>query len=129
MPVDYLLAAIDTILAVLVTMAFGAYAGYCRGKYKIQAPATVGHPDFERAFRIHANTIENLVLFLPTLWVASVFYGGQIPFVLGLLWPATRLVYAAGYAQSNTNLRAPGAGLGFLIIIGLIVLSVLGLLS
>jgi uncharacterized membrane protein YecN with MAPEG domain len=121
------LAAIDTVLAVFVTMALGGYAGYLRDTLKIAAPATTGHPKFERAFRAHANTVENLVLVLPLLWVASVFYGGQIPFWLGLLWVVSRIVYAIGYLQENTQWRGPGAIIGFLALLGLLGLSVMGL--
>ena len=34
---------------------------------------------------------------------------------------------AIGYAQANTQMRGPGAGLGFLALIGLLVLSLIGL--
>jgi glutathione S-transferase len=128
MPLAYYLAAVDTILACLVTMAMGGWSGYLRGKYKIQAPSVVGHPAFERAHRTHINTVENLVLMLPFLWIASVFYGGQIPFWLGLVWIVSRIVYAIGYAQTNPQLREPGAGLGFLALIALLVLAVIGLI-
>ncbi len=127
MPPANVLAGIDTLLAIFVTLIMGGRVGYMRGKCKIDAPATVGHPDFERAFRIHSNTIENLILFVPLLWVASIFYGGTIPFWLGLAWVVTRLIYAWGYSQQNTQLRGPGMGLGFLCLIGLIVLSAIGL--
>ena len=121
------LAAIDTLLAVIVTFMLGARVGYMRARHKIEAPATVGHPEFERAFRTHANTVENLILFLPLLWVASVFYGGVIPFWLGILWVVSRLIYAWGYSRQNTQMRGPGMGLGFLSLIGLLVLSAIGL--
>ncbi len=121
------LAAIDTLLAVIVTFMLGARVGYMRARHKIEAPATVGHPEFERAFRTHANTVENLILFLPLLWVASVFYGGVIPFWLGILWVVSRLIYAWGYSLQNTQMRGPGMGLGFLSLIGLLVLSAIGL--
>ncbi|HYM17797.1 MAG TPA: MAPEG family protein [Micropepsaceae bacterium] len=121
------LAAIDTLLAILVTFVFSFRVGYLRGKCKIEAPATVGNPNFERGFRIHANTIENLVLFVPLLWVATVFYGGQIPFWIGLLWVVSRLVYAYGYSQQNTQMRGPGAGLGYLSLLALLVLAAIGL--
>jgi hypothetical protein len=39
----------------------------------------------------------------------------------------SRIIYAVGYAQANTQLRGPGAGLGFLALAGLLVLSVIGL--
>ena len=127
MPQAYYLAALDTILAVLVTFGLGGYVGHLRHKLKIEPPSTTGHPLFERAFRAHANTVENLVLVLPLLWVASVFWGGQIPFWLGLLWALSRIVYAIGYAQTDTRWRAVGGGVGLLALMGLLVLSVMGL--
>ena len=122
------LAALVTVLAVFLTFALGGYTGYLRDTLKIPAPATTGHPRFERAFRAHANTVENLVLFLPLLWVATLYYGGQIPFWLGVAWIVSRILYAIGYAQTNTQLRGPGALLGFASLFGLLVLSVLGLI-
>ena len=127
MPLSNYLAAIDTLLAVLVTLGLGGWVGYMRGKFKIEAPATTGHPQFERAFRAHANTIENLAVYIPLLWIATIFYGGQLPFWIGLIWPVSRVIYAIGYAQTNTQMRGPGAGLGFLTLLGLVVLSVIGL--
>jgi glutathione S-transferase len=121
------LAAIDTILAILVTFILAGRVATLRGKYKIEAPATIGHPAFERACRTHMNTVENLVLFLPLLWLATVFYGGTIPFWIGLGWIAGRAIYAVGYAQANTQMRGPGALLGIACLVGLAVLAVIGL--
>ena len=110
MPLAYYLAAVDTSLACLLTMAMGGWTGYLRGKHRIAAPAVAGHPQFERAHRIHLNTVENLALMIPFLWIASAFYGGQLPFWFGLLWVVSRILYAIGYAQANAQLRGPGAG-------------------
>ena len=120
------LAAIDTLLAVLLTFLFAARVAMLRGKHGIKAPATSGHPDFERAFRVHANTVENLVLVVPLLWIASAYYGGQIPFWIGLVWVISRVVYAIGYMQANSQLRAPGGVIGFLSIIALFVFAAIG---
>jgi glutathione S-transferase len=127
MPQAYYLAALDTILAVLITFGLGGYVGHLRHSLKIEAPATTGHPLFERAFRAHANTVENLVLVVPLLWVASVFYGGQVPFWFGLIWVVSRIIYSIGYAQTDTRWRGVGGGLGLICLAGLLVLSVLGL--
>ena len=121
------LAAIDSLLAIALTFILAARVGALRGRYKIEAPAMTGHPDFERACRTHMNTVENLVLFLPLLWLATTFYGGVIPFWLGLGWVIARLIYAAGYAQTNTQMRGPGIGLSFLCLLALLVLAVIGL--
>jgi glutathione S-transferase len=127
MPTPSYLAAIDTLLAVVITFGLSARVGYMRGRCKIEAPATAGHPDFERAFRIHANTVEYLVLFLPLLWLATLVYGGMIPFWLGIAWVVSRLIYAWGYSQPNTQLRGPGLGLGLLSLVGLLILTIIGL--
>ncbi len=128
MPLPYYLAALDTILAVVLTMGLGGYVGYLRGKLKVPAPATTGHPLFEQGFRAHMNTIENLVLMLPLLWVASVFFGGQIPFWMGLTWVIGRIVFAVGYMQTDPRWREPGFGISFLALLGLLGLSILGVL-
>jgi len=47
--------------------------GNLRGKHGIKAPATIGHPQFDRAFRVQLNTLEQMGIFLPFLWV-SAFY-------------------------------------------------------
>ena len=127
MPLANYLAALDTVLAVAVTLALGLWVGVHRGRYKVVAPATTGDPHFERAFRTHANTVENLVLFLPLLWVATVFYGGQWPFWIGLAWVVSRILFAIGYAQTNPQLREPGAVLGYASLFGLLALAGIGL--
>ena len=128
MPDAIHLAAIDTLLGVFVTMLMGGRVGYLRGKFKIEAPAITGDPYFERGHRTHMNTIENLILFVPLLWVATYFYGGQLPFWIGLVWVASRVLYAWGYAQNNAQLRGPGAGLGFLSLFALLVVGTIGVL-
>lgn len=129
MPPAANLAAIDTLLAVLVTFILAGNVGRMRTKCQVPAPAMSGHPMFDRAFRIHGNTVENMVVFLPLLWVASIFYGGTLPFWFGLAWVLSRLIYAWGYSQQNVNLRGPGFGIGYLALFGLVVLSVIGLVS
>jgi glutathione S-transferase len=126
MPDGNHLVAIDTILAVLVALFASFRVSQMRGKHGIHAPATVGHPDFERAFRAHANTIENMILYLPLLWMAAFFYGGQFPFWIGLLWIVGRVLYIVGYTTNDTAKRAPGAYLSYAALVGLMVLVGLG---
>jgi uncharacterized MAPEG superfamily protein len=63
------LIAIVTVLALLQFFWFGIEVGQMRGKYEIKAPAVSGDPAFERMFRVQQNTMEQLVLFLPALWL------------------------------------------------------------
>ena len=78
-------------------------AGHARGRYGIQAPATIGHEGFERAYRVQMNTIEQTVMFLPTLWLAGRYGFAGWAGIAGLVWLVGRVWYGVGY------LRAPGA--------------------
>jgi len=126
MPDGNHLVAIDTLLAVLLTFLASGRVSQMRMKHSIHAPATVGHPEFERAFRAHANTVEGMILYVPLLWMAAFFYGGQIPFWVGLVWIVGRAVYIVGYAMNDASKRAPGALLGYASLAGLTVLVLLG---
>jgi glutathione S-transferase len=126
MPDGNHLVAIDTLLAILLTFLASGRVSQMRMKHGIHAPATIGNPEFERAFRAHANTVENMILYVPLLWMAAFFYGGQIPFWVGLVWIAGRVLYIAGYAMNDTRKRAPGALLCYVSLAGLTTLVVLG---
>ena len=53
--------ALVTLLALFVYVWTLARAGGARGKFGVEAPATTGHPEFERHFRVQANTLEGIV--------------------------------------------------------------------
>jgi glutathione S-transferase len=91
------LTAIVTCLAMLLYIALFARVGAARAKYNVPAPATTGHPAFERAFRIQANTAEQLLIFLPSLWLFSFYIAPLWASLLGLVWIAGRIVYAISY--------------------------------
>ncbi len=93
------LTAIATCLALLLYIVLFARVGAARGKYNIPAPATTGHPAFERAFRIQANTGEQLLVFLPSLWLFSLYIAPLWASVLGFVWIAGRIVYAVSYSR------------------------------
>lgn len=107
----HLHAALITALTAIVLVFAMFLVGRARGKYDIKAPATSGHPDFERAFRAHMNTIEQTVVFLPVLWLASVYSGYEnIAGYLGYAWIVGRLWYIVGYVK-----EADKRSMGFLV--------------
>jgi hypothetical protein len=55
-----------TLATVVLLFSCAAYAARARGRYGIRAPATTGHPQFDVAYRIQMNTLENTVVFLPS---------------------------------------------------------------
>jgi glutathione S-transferase len=122
-----ILSAIITILAVLMLFYSSVPVGRARGKHGIKAPAMTGHEDLERAVRVHMNTLEQFAIFLPLLWVATVYFtmvGWLVP-VIGLVWIVGRFIYMQAY------LADPGKrGTGFLITLlssaALMILSIIG---
>ena len=61
--------ALVTVLALVLYVACFIMVGRARGRFGIKAPSVTGAPEFERAFRVQQNTIEQLVVFLPALWL------------------------------------------------------------
>ena len=102
------LVALVTVLALMLFAWQGFRVGSARSRYGVEAPATTGHPDFERHFRVHANTLEGLMLFLPSLWLFAIYLNDWIAAGLGAVWIIGRIVYTIGYTQ-----QASRRGLGF----------------
>lgn len=110
-------AATVTILALLMYLYAGLNVSAMRDKYGIVPPAITGAAEFERAFRVHQNTLEAMPLFLAPLWLASVYFkpAQWLPAVIGLVWIAGRFLYMRGYiaaAERRTaGLRIQGAAM------------------
>ena len=102
-----ILPSLVTGLALLFYIATIFIAGQARGRYQIKAPATTGHPAFERAYRVQQNTIEQLVVFLPALWLFSLFVSPLWGAVIGVVWIIGRILYAASYLR-DAEKRGPG---------------------
>jgi len=99
--------ALVTLAAVVQTFLLSARVGAARGKLGIEAPATSGKPEFDKAFRIHMNTVEQLVLFIPMLWLAARVIGDVWAPAVGAIWIVGRVVYASGY-RNDIAKRGPG---------------------
>ena len=62
--IHILLTALVTVLALMVYIWQLMRVGSARNRLGVAAPATTGHPEFERHFRVQANTLESLIIFL-----------------------------------------------------------------
>jgi len=69
----FLFPSLITALSMLLFAVVTRMVGVARGRYKASVPATSGHADFERYFRVQQNTLEQLVLFLPSLWLFAAY--------------------------------------------------------
>jgi glutathione S-transferase len=92
--------ALVTLLAVILYFWFGFRVGQARVEFGVKAPATTGHPDFERIFRIQMNTLEWTPIFLPAIWLAAIYVSDIGAALLGVVWIVGRLLYMRGYAEA-----------------------------
>jgi glutathione S-transferase len=97
-----------TVLAVVVLFVVTINVGRARAKAGIQPPAMTGDPEFERAVRVHYNMLEQMMMFLPGLWIFATVVSPMYAAILGAVWVVGRIVYAWGYYQA-----AEKRGLGF----------------
>ena len=97
-----------TLLALLEYSILGVMVGRARQTYGVEAPATTGNPDFERYFRVHANTLEALIVFVPAVWIFSLTVNYHFGVALGVLFLIARIIYAQGYLSAAAK-RGPGA--------------------
>ena len=105
--------AIITLFTLLLFTATGAAVALARRKFRIYAPATTGNEDFERVFRVQMNTQENMLIFLPALWLFSIYVSPLWAGLVGVVWLIGRTHYAVSYARS-ASARSLGFGVGLL---------------
>src|SRR6202521_1591023 len=92
--------ALVTCLAILFYFFATIQVSKARVAFGIKVPATSGHPDFERVFRIQMNTLEWMPIFLPAIWLAAIYVSDIGAAVLGVVWITGRALYMQGYRQA-----------------------------
>jgi glutathione S-transferase len=113
-------------LALIEYIVMAALVGRARAKYGIHAPAMTGHPDFERANRVHVNTLENLMIFIPAVWIFATYVDARWAAGLGALFVVSRALYAVGYLRAAEQ-RSIGAGITGIVNMVLVAGGVVGL--
>ena len=93
-------AAFVSLLAVLFYLYTGVAVARARTKFGVKAPAISGHPDFERYFRVQANTLEWMPIFLPSLWLFALYVSDIGAAAIGLVWILGRVLYFVGYTEA-----------------------------
>jgi glutathione S-transferase len=116
---SHIYVALVTLLALLVYVWTFMRVGSARQRLGVEAPAVTGHPEFERHFRIQANTLEGLIVFLPSLWLFAAYLNEMIAAGLGLVWVIGRIMYTLAYAQ-DPKTRSTGFGIQALATVALL---------
>jgi glutathione S-transferase len=110
--------AVVTLIALLVYFLIIGAVGKARSQYGIKAPAVTGNENFERAYRVQMNTLEQMALFLPALWLYATYVSDRGAAVGGLIWVVGRVIYALAYTRDPAS-RGPGAMITLLASVGL----------
>lgn len=117
--------ALVTVAALILYFVVTINVGRARFKYEVPPPATSGNPDFERVFRVQQNTVEQIILFIPALWLFSVFVSQVWGAGLGAVWVIGRILFAWGYYQAPEK-RAAGFRMSLLMTVVLLIGSLVG---
>ena len=122
---------IVAMLALLEYFFFSIKVGQARGKYGVKAPATTGNDIFERYHRVHQNTMEQLVIFLPGLYAFASLVSAMWAAILGVVFIVGRALYFNLYI-GDPDKRGPGVMISVLasgvLVIGALIAAILTLI-
>ena len=104
------LPALMTLLAVLWYFYTTIHVARAHAKYKIFAPTMTGDPGLERAVRVQTNTLEQIVAFLPAMWLFAWFGNPRWAAIACAVWIVGRIIYAVGYWE-DAKKRTLGFGI------------------
>jgi uncharacterized membrane protein YecN with MAPEG domain len=100
-------------LALVEFLGFGLAVAGARGRYKVAAPAVTGNEMFERYLRVQMNTLEQLIVFIPSILLFGHYMSPYIAAGLGVIFLIGRLVYFFTYVKDPKSRE-----LGFILTIG-----------
>lgn len=109
------LTAIVTIVSLLFYFWTSFGVATARRVSGIDAPVMTGHPQLDRAVRVHTNTLEWMPIYLASLWIFAIWfplhaYADVGAAVLGLVWMLGRFLYKTGYMADPSK-----RGRGFMV--------------
>lgn len=116
-----------TVSALILYFVVTINVSRARFKHKVSPPQMTGNPDFERVLRVQQNTLEQMILFLPSLWLFSQFISPIWGAGIGAVWIIGRILFAWGYYQAAEK-RAAGFGISSLAILALLGGSLTGII-
>ena len=112
-------------LALAQFLFFCFAVGKARGTYKVAAPATTGNEIFERYFRVQMNTLELLIIFVPSIVLSGQYFGSYFATALGVVYLIGRMIYFTSYVKDPKS-RSMGYGLSALPVMVLLASAIVG---
>jgi glutathione S-transferase len=122
---EFSLTAFTTLAAIALYFYMGLRVGMARSKFDVPAPATTGHPVFERMFRVQMNTLEWMPIFLPVIWLCALYQSDLFAATIGLVWIGGRIAFMTGYT-ADAKKRSLGFLIQFVAVIVLFIGTIFG---
>lgn len=113
------------LLAITQFVFFGVLVGRARGRFGVKAPAVSGHEEFERMYRVQMNTLELLIAFLPSLYIADRYWPQSYVAVVGAIYLIGRIIYWRSYTKAPAS-RGLGFALSMFPVLALVMGSLVG---
>lgn len=88
------------LLASIQYLLFGLRTGVARGKFGIDAPRVSGNETWERYNRVHLNTLEQLIVFIPALLAFSYYLSPKWAIIPGVAFLIARQTYSYLYIKN-----------------------------
>lgn len=120
--------ALVTLLIVIQYTVYMALCGRARAGSGIKAPAVTGDETFERAYRVQMNTLEQMAIALPAMWICGYYFSATLAAWLGLAFFVGRIFYRLAYMKDPAG-RGPGMIIGFLASVVMILAGLWGVVS
>ena len=120
--------ALVTLLILAQYFFFVMQAGLARGKDTVVAPATTGDEIYERKARVQLNTLEQLIITLPAMWICAQYFRADVAAIMGLAFLIGRFLYSYLYIK-NPKSRAPGFVIGFFANVILVATGLYGVIA
>lgn len=121
-------AALVTLLLLIQYLAFMMLCGKARSDSDIKAPAVTGDETFERAYRVQMNTLEQLMICLPAMWLSATYFSSSVAAILGLVFFLGRILYRNAYVKDPTG-RGPGMIISLVANLGLLLTALWGIVT
>lgn len=119
------LVAVVIVLALAEFVVFGILVARARSRFGVKAPAMSGQAVFDRYFRVHYNTLEQLIVFVPAIWLFGRFVSPQWAAGIGAIYLVGRIVYLRSYV-ADPDKRSMGFGLSMVPTLALLLGALIG---
>jgi glutathione S-transferase len=102
-----IILALITIFSSLLTFFLAYNTGKTRRTQKSPAYEATKNKQVLIANRVHMNQIENMIVYLPILWMAGLFGPIILVAIVGTVWFASRVAYSIMYLKNPEKRTIP----------------------